>query len=94
MISQLAAWRKFACYSVGRKNLGEVQGSLSELRRRNWENGKTRQLKFVIKEVSVIIKGFKFVSDFNDVKLIANNGKTCEQVPNIWKQNSILLNSL
>ena len=87
MNSQLAAWRMFPCYNVGRKNLGEVQESLSELRIRNWENGKTRQLKFVIKEVSIILKGFKFVSDFNEIKLITNNRKTCEQVPNIWKQN-------
>lgn len=93
MISQLAVWGKFPGYNVRRKDLGEAQKSLSELRR-NCENGKTRQLKFVIKEVSIILKGFKFAFDFNEIKLITNNRKTCEQVPNIWGKNSILLNSL
>ena len=75
MISQLAVWGKFPGYNVRRKDLGEAQKSLSELRR-NCENGKTRQLKFVIKEVSIILKGFKFAFDFNEIKLITNNRKT------------------
>ena len=39
-----------------------------------------------------MLKRFKFVSDLNGIKLETNNRKICEQVPNIWEQNNMLLN--
>ena len=73
---------------MGRKNLLRVE----EMELGEWEDQAVEE--FVIKQVSVILKGFKFVSDLTGIKLETNNRKLCEQVPNIWEQNSMLLNSL
>lgn len=54
----------------------------SELRYR-WKNGKTRQSEFVIKQTSITVKEFKFVSDLNGIKVETNNSKICKIFPNI-----------
>lgn len=73
----------FSGCKEGRRNLDEAQCSLCELTRYSWENGKTRQLDFAIKQILTTSNEFKFVSDLYGIKLETSNRKMCENFPDI-----------